>query len=64
MAQAEKTLYTPIVRNSMLELFEEDQRFRAESVLPVCPNEVVDELIDSIDIPRRDFWEQAKKFLD
>lgn len=64
MAQTEKILYTPIVKNSMLELSGDDRRFHAKSVLPVCPSEVADEIIDSIDIPRRDFWERAKEFLD
>lgn len=60
----QKILYTPIVRNSMLELFEDDRRFDAKRVLPVVPSAVADEIIGSIDFPRRDFWERAKEFLD
>ena len=62
--QYPKILYTPIVRNSMLELFEDDRRFDAKRVLPVVPSAVADEIIGSIDFPRRDFWERAKEFLD
>lgn len=64
MAQAEKTLYTPIVKNSMLELFEDDQNFHAPSVLPVSPDETINDFIDSIDFPKRDFWKQAEELLD
>lgn len=55
-----KTLYTGTVKNSVLELFEENQNFRASSVLPISPDETINEFIGSIDFPKRDFWEQAE----
>lgn len=62
----EKILYTPLEQtyNSMLTLFEDDQTFDAKKVLPVYPSEVANEIIGSIDFPRRDFWELSKEFLD
>lgn len=61
-----KILYTPLEQtyNSMLTLFEDDRTFDAKKVLPIIPSEVANEIIGSIDIPRRDFWERAKEFLD
>lgn len=62
----EKILYTPLsqTKHSMLDLIEGDPRWDPSKDIPICPSELANEIIASIDIPKRDFWEQAQQYLD